>query len=87
MNINDLSIYQGAIAFLWILFGSIAEETGANGFLDPARVFACRDHVQFVPVHNSQQLLTDILISIMEAELAWQGDLEGGGRWLTDRAK
>ena len=69
MNINDLTIYQGAIAFLRVLFGSIAEETGANGFLDPARIFACRDHVQFVPVHNSQQLLTDILGSLQRTNL------------------
>lgn len=45
MDVNHLLVYEGSVAFLRILFGSIPEETTADGFLDTHCGFATRHHI------------------------------------------
>ena len=51
------------VVYLWVLFGGVAEEARADGLLDASGGLAAGDHVQLVPVHDAQQLLSDVLKS------------------------
>jgi len=64
VNRHHLSIDQGSVSLLWILLGCVAEKSRTNSFLHPWYTFATADHVQFVPVHDSHQLLSHILTSL-----------------------
>lgn len=61
VNINVLTVDQRAVAFLGIFLGGVSEESGANGLLNSLDISAGADHVQFVSVHNTQQLFANVL--------------------------
>ncbi|RNA16561.1 hypothetical protein BpHYR1_023412 [Brachionus plicatilis] len=61
MNINNLIVDQSSVSVLRIAFGNISKKSTTNGFLYFGRIFATRNHVQFVSVHNTQHLLSDVL--------------------------
>ena len=49
------------VAFLWVLACCMEEESRADGFPDLVVVTARADQVQFIAVHDLQQLLAHIL--------------------------
>ena len=48
VDVDDLSVHNGAVSLLWILLGRVTEKPAADGFLHPGRVLAARHHVQLV---------------------------------------
>lgn len=61
MNVDDSTVHQCSITFLWIFLGGVSEEATANRFLHFAGVLSTRDDVQFMSVHDAQKLLANIL--------------------------
>lgn len=49
MNVDDLSVDNGAVALLGVLLGGVTEEPAADGLLDSGCVLSTRHHVQLVP--------------------------------------
>ena len=49
VNVDDLSVNNGAVALLGVLLGGITEEPTADGLLDSGCVLSTRHHVQLVP--------------------------------------
>lgn len=55
VEVHHLLVYQGTVAVLGVLPGSVPKETAANGFLEPHRSCSTGHHVQ--PV--SEECLAD----------------------------
>lgn len=54
MDVDNLLVYEGPVAFLRVLLGCIPEETTADGFLNSHCRFATGHHVQFMSEEDGE---------------------------------
>lgn len=61
MNEHILVVSEGAVTLLRIFLGCVAEKAGRDCLLHTNRVLTTGNYIQFVPIHDSQHLLPDVL--------------------------
>lgn len=67
VEVHHLLVYQGTVALLGVLPGSVPEVTAADGFLQPHCSFSTRHHVQLV----SKEYLMLINVRLIYFKMAY----------------
>jgi hypothetical protein len=69
MNVDCLAVDTRSVTLLRISLCRIAEETGTNSFLNTLNFTTARDDFQLVTIHDSHELLSNILRSLQCSRL------------------
>ncbi len=76
MKVYGSSLNQRLVTFRGVLLRRITEKSGADGHSNTIVIVATGDNIVLVPVHDAEELLTDILSSTHAAALnviLWRG--------------
>ena len=69
VNGHDLRVDQGSVPLLRVLLGRVPKEAGTDGLLDAGDGLATGNDVQLVPVHDPEQLLSNVLRPLQRPHL------------------
>lgn len=61
MNVHRSAFDESLITFGGILLGDVLEETGHDGLAHVIVVFAARNDVKFIAIHNLEELVAHVL--------------------------
>ena len=63
MDVNGCTFDESLVSLLRVLFGRVSEEPGTDGTTDLVVVSTARDDVLLVPIHDPEELFSNILSS------------------------